>query len=48
MRIALDARKATVNDSGIGSYTLNLIKALLEADENLELFDIFALAGAHK
>ena len=36
MRIALDARKATVNDSGIGSYTLNLIKALLEADENLE------------
>jgi len=37
MRIALDARKATVNDSGIGSYTLNLAKALLEADKDLEL-----------
>src|SRR5438093_5222710 len=46
MRIALDARKATVNDSGIGSYTLNLAKALLEADKDLEL--LFVRNGTRK
>jgi len=37
MRIGLDARKATGNESGIGNYTLNLIKALLDADKDIEL-----------
>lgn len=40
MRIALDARKlarTAGTDSGIGSYTLNLATALLEADKDLEL-----------
>ncbi len=37
MRIALDARKLTTTDSGIGNYTLNLARALLEEDKNLEL-----------
>src|SRR6266566_2383997 len=37
MRIALDARKLTSTDSGIGNYTLNLARALLEADKDLEL-----------
>ena len=35
MRIALDARKLTNSDSGIGNYTLNLARALLEADKDL-------------
>jgi glycosyltransferase involved in cell wall biosynthesis len=37
MRIALDARKLTNSDSGIGNYTLNLARALLEEDKGLEL-----------
>ncbi len=37
MRIALDARKLTKTDSGIGNYTLNLARALLEEDEDIEL-----------
>jgi len=48
MRIALDARKATVNDSGIGSYTLNLAKALLEADKDLELLVVRNAARRQK
>jgi hypothetical protein len=37
MRIALDARKLRHADSGIGSYTLNLARALLAEDHDLEL-----------
>lgn len=37
MRIALDARKMTRTDSGIGTYTLNLARALLEEDKDIEL-----------
>lgn len=37
MRIALDARKMTRTDSGIGAYTLNLARALLEEDKDIEL-----------
>jgi glycosyltransferase involved in cell wall biosynthesis len=37
MRIAIDARYLTRAESGIGNYTLNLIKALLEEDKGLEL-----------
>ena len=37
MRIAIDARYLARAESGIGSYTLNLIKALLEEDKDLEL-----------
>src|SRR2546425_5217584 len=37
MRIALDARKLTTTDSGIGNYTLNLARALLEEDKAIEL-----------
>ncbi len=37
MRIALDARKLDGKESGIGSYTLNLAKGLLEEDKSLEL-----------
>jgi len=37
MRIALDARKLTRADSGIGNYTLNVTRALLEEDKDLEL-----------
>jgi glycosyltransferase involved in cell wall biosynthesis len=37
MRIALDARKLTGMDSGIGSYSENLARALLEEDQELEL-----------
>jgi glycosyltransferase involved in cell wall biosynthesis len=37
MRIAIDARKLSNFESGIGSYTLNLAKGLLEEDANLEL-----------
>jgi glycosyltransferase involved in cell wall biosynthesis len=37
LRVAIDARKLTDAESGIGSYTLNLVKGLLQEDENLEL-----------
>jgi len=37
MRIAIDARYLARAESGIGNYTLNLIKALLEEDKGLEL-----------
>jgi glycosyltransferase involved in cell wall biosynthesis len=37
MRIALDARTLAPADSGMGSYTLNLVRALLAADPDLEL-----------
>jgi glycosyltransferase involved in cell wall biosynthesis len=37
MRIALDARTLAPAESGMGSYTLNLVRALLAADPNLEL-----------
>src|SRR5438445_4665868 len=37
MRIAIDARKLMQTDSGIGSYTLNLARALLEEDQEIEL-----------
>lgn len=37
MRVAIDARKLTEPESGIGGYTLNLVIGLLAADENLEL-----------
>jgi glycosyltransferase involved in cell wall biosynthesis len=37
MRIAIDARKLMKTDSGIGSYTLNLARALLEEDKDIEL-----------
>src|ERR1700694_3528779 len=37
MRIALDARTLTGTDSGIGSYTRHLVRALLEEDRDLEL-----------
>ena len=35
--MALDARKLTKTDSGIGYYRLNLAKALLEEDEDLNI-----------
>ncbi|MGE3540954.1 MAG: glycosyltransferase family 4 protein [Candidatus Tectimicrobiota bacterium] len=38
MRIVLDARYLRQAESGVGSYTLNLARALLEADKDLELF----------
>src|SRR5712692_8892710 len=37
MRVAIDARKLTEPESGIGGYTLNLVRGLLDADANLEL-----------
>ena len=37
MRIALDARTLAPADSGMGSYTLNLVRALLAAEPDLEL-----------
>jgi glycosyltransferase involved in cell wall biosynthesis len=37
MRVAIDARKLAEVESGIGGYTLNLVRGLLEADRNLEL-----------
>jgi glycosyltransferase involved in cell wall biosynthesis len=37
MRVAIDARKLTEPESGIGGYTLNLVRGLLEADANLQL-----------
>lgn len=37
MRIVLDARYLTHAESGIGSYTLNLARALLDAEKDLEL-----------
>ena len=37
LRVAIDARKLTYAESGIGNYTLNLVRRLLQADEDLEL-----------
>ena len=37
LRVAIDARKLTDAESGIGSYTLNLVKGLLQQDADLEL-----------
>ena len=37
MRIALDARQMTTMTSGIGSYSLNLARVLLEEDKDIEL-----------
>lgn len=37
MRVAIDARKLTEIESGIGGYTRNLLNGLLEADQSLEL-----------
>jgi len=37
MRIALDARQMTSRTSGIGSHSLNLVRALLEEDKDIEL-----------
>jgi glycosyltransferase involved in cell wall biosynthesis len=37
MRIALDARTLSHAESGMGSYTVNLVRALLAADPDLEL-----------
>src|SRR5689334_12193819 len=37
MRVAIDARKASGPESGIGSYTLNLARSLLREDDGLEL-----------
>jgi glycosyltransferase involved in cell wall biosynthesis len=37
MRIAIDVRKLTRAESGVGNYTDNLVRALLEADKELEL-----------
>jgi glycosyltransferase involved in cell wall biosynthesis len=37
LRIAIDARKLTEVETGIGNYTLNLVKGLLQEDEDLEL-----------
>ena len=37
MRIALDARPLAHAESGIGNYTVNLVRALLAADPDLEL-----------
>ena len=37
MRIALDARALSHAESGIGNYTVNLVRALLAADPDLEL-----------
>ncbi len=37
LRVAIDARKLSDAESGIGNYTLNLVKGLLEQDRDLEL-----------
>ena len=37
MRVAIDARKLSRIESGIGIYTLNLVRGLLREDANLEL-----------
>ena len=37
LRVAIDARKLTDAESGIGSYTLNLVQGLLREDVDLEL-----------
>ena len=37
MRVAMDARYLTGKGSGIGNYTLNLARALLDEDDDLEL-----------
>jgi len=45
MRIALDARYANGRGSGIGSYTLNLARALVDADASVELILVRGAAG---
>jgi glycosyltransferase involved in cell wall biosynthesis len=37
LRIAIDARKLTSVESGLGNHTLNLVKGLLSEDQDLEL-----------
>jgi glycosyltransferase involved in cell wall biosynthesis len=37
LRVALDARKLTQVESGIGGYTRNLVRGLLQADDGLRL-----------
>jgi glycosyltransferase involved in cell wall biosynthesis len=37
LRIAIDARKITDVESGIGNYTLNLVRGLLRQNEDLDL-----------
>ncbi len=37
MRVAIDARKLTVAESGIGNYTVNLVRSFLEQATDLEL-----------
>jgi glycosyltransferase involved in cell wall biosynthesis len=45
MRVALDARYLNGQGSGIGSYTFNLARSLLAADEDLELLLVRGRAG---
>jgi glycosyltransferase involved in cell wall biosynthesis len=45
MRIAMDARKLMQADNGIGSYTLNLARALLAEDQDIELLLICQATG---
>jgi glycosyltransferase involved in cell wall biosynthesis len=45
MRIALDARKLRSTHSGIGIYTLNVMRALLEEDKDLEILLICNATG---
>ena len=47
MQIALDARTLAHAESGIGSYTLHLVRALLAADPALELLLICRTTPAH-
>jgi hypothetical protein len=37
LRVAIDARKLTDAESGIGNYTFNLVKGLLAEDKDLNL-----------
>ena len=37
LRVAIDARKLTSVESGLGNHTLNLVRGLLNEDEDLEL-----------
>jgi glycosyltransferase involved in cell wall biosynthesis len=46
MRIALDARYINGKGSGIGSYTLNLARALLDEDPSLRLLLIRSFGGS--
>ncbi|HEY1252403.1 MAG TPA: glycosyltransferase family 1 protein [Thermoanaerobaculia bacterium] len=47
MRVAIDARKLTRIESGMGIHTLNLVNGLLEADPSLELL-LIRQGGATK